>query len=90
MENWLKRKAFCETKLRGVNWFMKTIANHAITYKNKVKYSGDINLQMIIYFLPNNIKPNPRMIQKENAKAVLITIGFPITFEIIPDMKIIL
>jgi len=90
MENWLKRKAFCETKLRGVYWLIKTIANHAITYRNKVKYSGDINLQTIIYFLPNNIKPNPRMIQKENAKAVLITIGSPITFEIIPDMKIML
>ncbi|GAI62034.1 unnamed protein product [marine sediment metagenome] len=45
---------------------------------------------MIIYFLPNNMKPNPRMIQKENAKAVLITTGAPITVEMIPDMKIML
>ncbi|GAG57803.1 unnamed protein product [marine sediment metagenome] len=67
-----------------------TIANHAIIYKNNVKYSGDINLQITIYLRPNNINPNPRIIQNENEKAVLRMMGLPKRFEIIPDTKIIL
>jgi carbamoylphosphate synthase large subunit len=90
IEKELKRNALCEIKLRGVYSLMKTIANQAIIYKNNVKYSGDMNLHITIYLRPNKINPNPRIIQKEKEKAVLMTIGFPKTFEIIPETKITL
>ena len=61
-----------------------TITNQAIIYKNNVKYSGDINLQITIYLRPNNINPNPRIIQNENEKAVLRMMGLPKRFEIMP------
>ena len=60
---------------RGVYWLMNMIAIHARTYKNKSKYAGLRNLQTTIYFLPNNIKPNIRIIQNEKAKAVLTKNG---------------
>ena len=85
-----KRKAFPEIKLRGVYSVIKTMASQAIIYRNNVKYSGDMNLHITMYFRPNRIKPNIRIIQKEKEKAVLITIGLPKTFETIPETNIIL
>jgi hypothetical protein len=49
---------------------INTTANQAIIYKNRVRYSGLINRQTTMYFLPKSMKPIMRMIQKEKAKLV--------------------
>jgi len=36
-------------------------------YKNNIKYSGLMNRQTTIYFLPKKINPRIRIIQIENA-----------------------
>jgi hypothetical protein len=46
-------------------------------YKNNVKYSGLMNLQITIYFLPKSIKPKIKIIQNEKENAVLRKIGSP-------------
>ncbi|GAG90453.1 unnamed protein product [marine sediment metagenome] len=78
----MKSNAFCEIILRGDTVLIITITNQAIIYKNSVKYSGDMNLHITIYLRPNRIKPNPRIIQKENEKVVSRTLGSPKTFEL--------
>jgi hypothetical protein len=59
----------------GVYSVIKTTANHAIIYINRVRYSGLKKRHTMIYFLPNNINPIIKIIQKEKAKLVLIKNG---------------
>lgn len=71
--NWTSKgpKGVWTLKSMGVNWLIKITASHAIIYRNNTKYAGLMNLQTMIYFLPNNKNPKPRMIQNEKANAVL-------------------
>ena len=62
-----KSRALFPIKLSAVYSLINTIPNHAIMYKNNVKYSGDINRHITKYFLPNSKKPKPRITQKEKA-----------------------